>query len=401
MPEIPFPPTGAARNGRLPKPATDEALRRAEALDALDAVLPYHRRDFLAGLLSDDDVETLRHLANEGIGENSLRALTSDLGYLEAWCLAATGNPLPWPAPEALLLKFVAHHLWDPAKRESDPTHGMPGDVVSALKEAGLLRSEGPHAPNTVRRRLSSWATLTGWRGLKGEFNAPGLRSALKLAVRASPRARKRKSAKAVTADVLGALLQACDGERLVDLRDRALLLVAFASGGRRRSEVASLRVEQLVEQDPVPADPKDAHTPRLPCLSINLSRTKTTDSDDDATVLLIGRPIAALKGWLERAAISDGAVFRGIDRWGHVDRKALTPQAVNLILKRRAAAAGLDPAMFSAHGLRSGYLTETARRGIPLPEAMQQSQHKSIAQASRYYNDAERQLGRAARLIV
>lgn len=45
--------------------------------------------------------------------------------------------------------------------------------------------------------------------------------------------------------------------------------------------------------------------------------------------------------------------------------------------------------------------LTETARRGIPLPGAMQQSQHKSIAQASRYYNDAERQLGRAARLIV
>nr|WP_278555434.1 tyrosine-type recombinase/integrase [Brucella anthropi] len=376
-------------------------MRRGEALDALDAVLPYHRRDFLAGLLSDDDVETLRHLANEGIGENSLRALTSDLGYLEAWCLAATGTPLPWPAPEALLLKFVAQHLWDPAKRESDPAHGMPGDVVSALKEARLLRSEGPHAPNTVRRRLSSWATLTGWRGLKGEFNAPGLRSALKLAVRASPRARKRKSAKAVTADVLGALLQACAGERLVDLRDRALLLVAFASGGRRRSEVAALRIEQLMEQDPVPADPKDAHAPRLPCLSINLSRTKTTDSDDDATVLLIGRPVAALMEWLERAGISDGAVFRGIDRWGHVDRRALTPQAVNLILKRRAAAAGLDPAMFSAHGLRSGYLTETARRGIPLPEAMQQSQHKSIAQASRYYNDAERQLGRAARLIV
>ncbi|TIT78102.1 MAG: integrase, partial [Mesorhizobium sp.] len=55
----------------------------------------------------------------------------------------------------------------------------------------------------------------------------------------------------------------------------------------------------------------------------------------------------------------------------------------------------------FSAHGLRAGYLTETARRGIPLVEAMQQSQHRSVQQASRYYNDAERQLGRAARLIV
>ncbi|TIU25356.1 MAG: integrase, partial [Mesorhizobium sp.] len=104
---------------------------------------------------------------------------------------------------------------------------------------------------------------------------------------------------------------------------------------------------------------------------------------------------------WLERANISEGAVFRGIDRWGNLEKRALTPQAVNLILKRRIAEAGLDPQAFSAHGLRSGYLTETARRGIPLPEAMQQSQHHSVQQASNYYNDAERTLGRAARVII
>lgn len=46
---------------------------------------------------------------------------------------------------------------------------------------------------------------------------------------------------------------------------------------------------------------------------------------------------------------------------------------------------------MFSAHGLRSGYLTEAANRGIPLPEAMQQSLHKSVTQAASYYNNAER----------
>lgn len=131
----------------LPQPLSDETLRRAEALDALDAVLPFGRRDFLAGILTDGDVETLRHLAKEGMGENSLRALASDLGYLEAWCQAATGDPLPWPAPVPLLVKFVAHHLWDPAKRETDPSHGMPQDVAAALKDAGLLRVDGPHAP--------------------------------------------------------------------------------------------------------------------------------------------------------------------------------------------------------------------------------------------------------------
>ncbi|MGZ2488340.1 integrase [Rhizobium pisi] len=85
----------------------------------------------------------------------------------------------------------------------------------------------------------------------------------------------------------------------------------------------------------------------------------------------------------------------------GNVDRRALTPQSVNLILKSRCALAGLDPEGFSAHGLRSGYLTEAANRGIPLPEAMQQSQHKSVTQAASYYNNAERKQGRAARLIV
>ncbi|RWI83814.1 site-specific integrase [Mesorhizobium sp.] len=374
---------------RLPKPASDQKLRRAEALDALDAVLPFGRRDFLADILTDDDVETLRHLAKEGIGENSVRALASDLGHLEAWSLAA-GFSLPWPAPEALLIKFVAHHLWDFSRRETDPAHGMPNDVADALRAAGLLRIEGPHAPSTVRRRLSSWSTLTQWRGFTGKFNAPGLRSALKLAVRASTRPRKRKSEKAVTADVLFALLQACAGDRLVDVRDRALLLVAFASGGRRRSELSSLRVDQVVALDPVAVDPKEPGGPKLPCLKIRLGRSKTTEADD-AFVLLVGRPVLALQEWLERAKVSEGAVFRGIDRWGHLERNALTPQTVNLILKRRIAQAGLDPKVFSAHGLRSGFLTETARRGIPLPEAMQQSQHRSVQQASRYYNDAER----------
>ncbi|MDX0518414.1 hypothetical protein GOL81_28325 [Sinorhizobium medicae] len=54
--------------------------RRAEHLDALDAILPFDRRDQLAASLTDDDVATLKHLAQEGMGENTLRALASDLG---------------------------------------------------------------------------------------------------------------------------------------------------------------------------------------------------------------------------------------------------------------------------------------------------------------------------------
>ncbi|MET3777827.1 integrase [Rhizobium alvei] len=207
----------------------------------------------------------------------------------------------------------------------------------------GLLRSFGPHSPATVRRRLNSWSTLTQWCGLQG----------------------------------------------------------AFASGGRRRSELVALRLEDLAEEDPVPANPSDPQSPPLPCLSLHLGRTKTTAADHGAKAYLIGYPVTALRQWLAEAGIESGAIFRRIDQWGNIDRRALNAQSVNLILKSRCQKAGLDPAQFSAHGLRSGYLTEAANRGIPLQEAMQQSQHRSVIQAAAYYNNSERRLSRAARLVA
>jgi integrase len=379
----------------------DPQTRRSLELDALAAILPIDRRDRLAGLLTDDDVETLKHLAREGMGENTLRALASDLAYLEVWALAATALPLPWPAAEALALKFVAHHLWDPAKREAGDRHGMPADVGDALRADGLLRTEGPHAPDTVRRRLASWSTLHRWRGLEGPFASPALRSALRLAVRASGRPRRRKSERAVTRDILDRLTATCRSDELVDVRDLAILMAAFASGGRRRSEIAGLRLEQLRDEPPVSSDPADPASPPLPCLSVRLGRTKTTAADDDAKAMMIGPPVVALKAWIARAKIARGPIFRAIDRWGTLEERALSPQSVNLIVKRRCAAAGLDPREFSAHGLRAGYLTEAARQGVSLPEAMQQSQHRSIQQAASYYNDADRTQGKAARLAI
>lgn len=114
--------------------------------------------------------------------------------------------------------------------------------------------------------------------------------------------------------------------------------------------------------------------------------------------MLLVGRLVAALREWLQRADMSRGPVFRAIDRWEAIEERA---QSVNLIVKRRCAMAGLEAREFSAHGLRAGYLIEATRQGIVLPEAMQQSQHRSVQQAASYYNEAERAQGMAVRLLV
>ncbi len=197
------------------------------------------------------------------MGDNTLRALASDHGHLAAWCRLTTGSP-------PLLLKFVVHHLWDPGRRAEAPSHGMPVEVVTSLGTGRLLRADGPHAFATLRRRLTSWSSLTRWRGLTGAFGDSSFKSALRFAVARAPRPRQGKSKKAVAE-----LLSVCPVERSADLRDQALLVTAFTPGGRRRSEVAALHVEDLLDEEPIP--PMPAPSPSLP---LNPSRPHENDDE-------------------------------------------------------------------------------------------------------------------------
>jgi prolyl-tRNA editing enzyme YbaK/EbsC (Cys-tRNA(Pro) deacylase) len=81
--------------------------------------------------------------------------------------------------------------------------------------------------------------------------------------------------------------------------------MVAFASGGRRRREIAGLLKEQLTVEAPIPVE-NGLH---LPSLAIHLGRTKTSGADQDEVVYLTGRP-------------------------GNVSPRALEPSAVNAIVK-------------------------------------------------------------------
>lgn len=87
--------------------------------------------------------------------------------------------------------------------------------------------------------------------------------------------------------------------------------MVAFALGGRRRSEIASLRMEQLINMGSV----TDEDGSPLSSVGINLSRTKTGVTIHDETVYFIGRPVEAVNRWLVAAKIDKDSVFRRIDR--------------------------------------------------------------------------------------
>lgn len=69
-------------------------------------------------------------------------------------------------------------------------------------------------------------------------------------------------------------------------------------------------------------------------------------------------------------------------------------------VVKRRCALAGLQIEDFSAHSLRSGFLTEAGRRGVPLKTAMDMSGHASAATAMGYMRAGELASEPAARLL-
>jgi hypothetical protein len=75
---------------------------------------------------------------------------------------------------------------------------------------------------------------------------------------------------------------------------------------------------------------------------------------------------------------VSSGAIFRRV-RSGNVTGEAMTPSAVRRIVKARALLAGLGDE-FSAHSLRSGFVTEAARQQVPIGETMAMTGHTSVA---------------------
>lgn len=101
---------------------------------------------------------------------------------------------------------------------------------------------------------------------------------------------------------------------------------------------------------------------------------------------------------WLEQSGISSGAIFRRIRKGGHLG-EALSPAAVRDIVKKRCALAGIE-GDFSAHSLRSGFVTEAGRQNVPLAETMAMTGHHSVATVMGYFRAESSLSNGAARLL-
>lgn len=339
--------------------------------------------------------DALKSLMLEGESAHTRRSYQSALRYWLNWHDTRFGQPLALPVPVPTVVQFVLDHV---GSREADGQIRplMPPTVREALMERGY--GEGMPKLNTVLHRLRVLSALHRLQGLDNPCEQPAVRQLLQRTRRATARRGERPEPRpALTREPLEALLDTCDDSPR-GVRDRALLLFAWASGGRRRSEVSSATFAQIREVGSGRAAAQG--TPRY-VFRMGASKTNPTGRPDPQDLKPIaGRAAMALQRWLELLAaqgIRDGAIFRRVRR-GNVIAEPLADAAVRDIVRQRSILAGLGDAGYSAHSLRSGFVTEAAQQQIPLAETMALTGHRSVASVLGYYRAGE-MFGPASRL--
>ena len=300
-------------------------------------------------------------LIEEGTSKSTRRAHVRDIHYFSTWLALSCGVELNYPVQLEYIIGFIVEHSIE-----------MPHHVRNILIARGLKKKTGPLSPKTLRRMIGSISAKHMECGVINPCANPQVRLILKKLTVASTYHMPKKTA--ITASILDAMLATC-GDSLSDVRDRALLQLAVTTGGRRRSELVNMCVEDLESIEGG--------------YLLTISKSKSDQEGEGKRVPLIDKAAIDVKAWLVASGIRHGKLFRGIHRSGKL-RTGISGDTVNRIVKNRASLAGYQAILFSAHCLRSGFLTESGRQGIHIKEAMALSFHHNVAVAQKYYHEAQ-----------
>jgi integrase len=292
-----------------------------------------------------DELDLAHGFALEQHAPATRKAYRSDFALFAAWCSARCLNACP-AAPEAICA-FIADEAMSGTKVATITRR------IAAIRYAHALKGIDP-LPTSFE---AVQATMKGIRRTAG----------------AAPK-RKAPATHGIIADMIARCPDTIRGKR-----DRALLLLGFA-GAFRRSELAALTVADLLHDDAG--------------LRITVRRSKTDQEGKGQIVAILAgtrlKPVHAVTEWLEASGITEGPLFRAVDRHGNVLPEPLSTRSIAEIVKKYARRIGLDGNQFSAHSLRAGFITSAAKSGAGLFKIMDVSRHRSVETVRGYVRDAE-----------
>lgn len=327
--------------------------------------------------LSRELEETIRRaleLEANAKAPNTRRAYVADWRDFQSYCTANGFPSLPAPPRVVqLYLTYLADYCTPPPKIA------------------------------TIKRRLAAIAKAHQLRDLPSPTRTNMVKHTMEGIVRAYHKTRGRVPKRSIQDDELRELLRFIPGDRLIELRDRALTLFTFL-GAFRRSEVSKLQYHNLTFD-------KQGVVIRLS------EATKTNQFQEEIETIAIKSnpdpalcPVVNLQKWLAAANITEGAIFRNLkngqigeslsagaiydvvrarvlDRlcaWlndnapddeiiknlkrkdGTFIRSRFTGPMLDTLLSAYQLPPLFDPRSVGAHSLRSGFVTTARRKHRP-----------------------------------
>jgi site-specific recombinase XerD len=287
----------------------------------------------------------------------------------EAALAPAPHRGLTWDDVKALVLDLVtsphskrayARALEDFAKWAKQEGQGTAfGKALiqryrSSLEEKGL-------APTSINVQLAALRKLAMEAADNGLLD-PAVAAAIGRVKGAAQKG--RRIGRWLTREEASALLRDWGEEGLKAKRDRALLCLLLGAG-LRREEVVSLGIEHIQQREgrwliaDLIGKRKRIRTVPIPAW------TKT-----------------AIDHWTEAAGITEGKLFRAVDKAGRLTGDTLSAQAVYLVVTGRAKKIGLE---LAPHDVRRTFAKLAHKGKVPIEQIQLALGHESIQTTERY----------------
>lgn len=262
----------------------------------------------------------------------------------ESWCRQRGITPLP-AEPEALAA-FLAE------RAEAGLSYGTIDITCSAVAHHQQEESlPDPPADITLRR----------------------VRRGLRRIIGAAP----RRQAHPLTVTEIEQIVMAMDVGTTIGLRDRAILLLGYASA-LRPSELAALYIADVVA--------------RPGGILVTVRRSKT---DQEGRGQMVGvvpgacretDPVSALADWMVVRPAGAGPLFTRIHPSGDATLEPIGARTVSRTVQSRALGAGMGGLQISGHSLRAGHATTAAANGASIERIAAQTRHRDLNTLIEHY---------------
>jgi site-specific recombinase XerD len=244
--------------------------------------------------------------------------------------------------------------------------------------------------PRTLVRRLTAIKHWHTYQGFADPTTSPLIRKTLSGIL--NTHGQPKNKAPAMNLDQLTQMVTFMkQQDTLAMWRNNALLQVGFF-GAFRRSELVGIQLEHIKF---VPEG-----------MEILIPRSKTDQtSQGQCCAIPYGDdelcPVTALKTWCEKATLTSGFIFRGIDQHNNLSPRPLLGKSVSDIIKRVALECQLpNAADFSSHSLRRGFATTASRKGASFISIMRHGRWRHEGTVLGYIEEGQRFEANAATII-